>query len=117
MGNLLAFTACRPLPTDGSSLKRPACATACARRLVGAGFHFDAAMRDFVATGAGRTLGEAVKHWHATRNQERGEIGAPFELNRFLREWHAAHPGSGRQAALAAWREYRSLPVDARPQA
>ncbi|GAT69964.1 cytoplasmic protein [Planomonospora sphaerica] len=84
---------------------------------IGPAFHFDAAMRDFVATGAGRTLGEAVTHWHATRDAGRPAIGAQFELNRFLREWHAAHPGAGRRAALQAWREHRSLPVDARPGA
>ncbi|MFB9877812.1 DUF6434 domain-containing protein [Planobispora siamensis] len=84
------------------------------RERIGAAFHFDAAMREFIATGAGRTLGEAVRHWHATRQAPPSQIGAQFELNRFLRDWHAAHPGAGRHEALQAWRHYRSLPVEAR---
>lgn len=81
---------------------------------IGAGFRFDAAMRDFIADGAGRTLGDATRHWHATRGDEPREIGAQFELNRFLRDWHAAHPGASREAALAAWRDHRSRPADGR---
>jgi hypothetical protein len=42
-------------------------------------------------------------------------FGPQFELNRFLRDWNAAHPGAGRDAALAAWRDHRSRPVDDRP--
>lgn len=81
---------------------------------IGAGCRFDAAMRYFIADGAGRTLGDAIQHWHATHAEEPREIGAQFELNRFLRDWHAAHPGAGREAALAAWRDHRSRPVDGR---
>jgi hypothetical protein len=81
---------------------------------VGRGFRFDAAMRDFIATGAGRTLGDAVEHWHATRSLPPPPIGQQFELNRFLHDWHAANPGGGRTEAIAAWRAHRSLPVDAR---
>ncbi|WP_196443613.1 DUF6434 domain-containing protein [Planomonospora sp. ID67723] len=84
---------------------------------IGPGFRFDGVMRDFIATGAGRSLGDAVAHWHATRGVQQPQIGAQFELNRFLRDWHAARPGAGRQAAMQAWQEYRSLPVDARPKA
>ena len=62
-----------------------------------------------------RTLGEAVEHWHATRSAQRPAIGPQFELNRFSRAWHRAHPGGSRADLLAAWSSYRSLPVDARP--
>ncbi|WP_327341403.1 DUF6434 domain-containing protein [Streptomyces europaeiscabiei] len=82
---------------------------------IGPAFRFDAAMRSFIADGAGRTLGDAVRHWHATRGQGPQDIGPQFELNRFLRDWNAAHPGAGRNAALAAWRDHRSRPVDDRP--
>ncbi len=80
------------------------------------GFAFDETMRSFVAQGAGRTLGEAVAHWHATREEAArpSPIGAQFELNAFLRRRRSTHPGEGREAALAAWREYRSRPVDQR---
>jgi hypothetical protein len=80
---------------------------------LGTGFRFDASMREFIATGD-RTLGEALQHWRDTRQRRSGEIAPQFELNRFLRSWHAAHPDEGRAAALAAWREHRAKPVEAR---
>ena len=83
---------------------------------IGRSFRFDAAMRDFVAGGAGRTLGEAVGHWHATRATaaEATPISAQFELNRFLRAHRRAHPGDDRAAALEAWREHRQQPAERR---
>ncbi|WP_412076361.1 DUF6434 domain-containing protein [Streptomyces xanthophaeus] len=85
-------------------------------REIGPAFHFDAFMRDYVAQGAGRTLAEAVSHWHATRQRaaEHQEVGAQFEFNRFLRDWHARHPDGARTEALAAWRDHRARPKDRR---
>lgn len=82
---------------------------------IGPGFAFDGAMRAFIAEGTGRTLGEAVAHWHATRAEAArpGPIAAQFELNAFLREWWAAHPGGTRDGALAAWRQRRAAPAPA----
>lgn len=82
---------------------------------LGRGFHFDAPMRKFIATNAGRTLGAAVDFWAGSRDLPPAEIGAQFELNRFQRSWHATHPGAGHGDLLAAWKVYRSLPVHARP--
>ncbi len=81
---------------------------------IGSAFRFDASMRSFIEHGAGRTLGQAVEHWWATRSDGLRPIGAQFELNRFSRDWHAAHPGGSRAAMLAAWRRHRSLPADMR---
>ncbi|KGM03333.1 DUF6434 domain-containing protein [Cellulomonas cellasea] len=81
---------------------------------IGPGFRFDAHLRELIGSRAGLTLGEVVAHWHATRDSPLQEIGAQFELNRFLRAWHAAHPGRSHAEALDAWRAYRALPVDAR---
>jgi Domain of unknown function (DUF6434) len=81
---------------------------------IGSGFRFDGRMRQFIAAGEGRTLGDAIEHWWRTRSEPKGEIGLQFELNRFLRDWHAANPGGRRADALAAWREHRSLPADGR---
>ncbi|MFC8760476.1 DUF6434 domain-containing protein [Streptomyces sp. NPDC057193] len=82
------------------------------RREIGEGFHFDASMRTFVAEGAGRTLADAIAHWHATRQAaaQPQEIGSQFELNRFLRDWYAEHPAGSRTEALAAWRAQRDRP-------
>lgn len=47
---------------------------------IGPGFRFDGTMRAFIAEG-GRTLGEAVDHWYATRHRGPQEIDPQFELN------------------------------------
>ena len=84
----------------------------------GPGFRFDEPLRTFFADADGtRTLGDALAHWHATRERGPSEIGRQFELNRFAREWHRNHPGGTRADALAAWRRYRALPVEARDDA
>ncbi|MFD0379554.1 DUF6434 domain-containing protein [Streptomyces sp. NPDC127112] len=82
------------------------------RREIGPGFHFDGYMRAYIAENPGRTLAEAVAHWHATRAAaaEPHQIGAQFEFNRFLRAWHAGHPSGTRDEALAAWHAHRSAP-------
>ncbi|NXY96866.1 SAP domain-containing protein [Streptomyces sp. BR123] len=81
-------------------------------REIGPAFHFDAFMRRCIAEGAGRTLAEAVAHWHATRAEAAGprEVGAQFEFNRFLRDWHVRHPDGARTEALAAWQAHRARP-------
>ena len=86
------------------------------RQEVGPGFVFDSFMRSFVADGAGRTLGDAVAHWHATRVAAAAPrpIGDQFELNAFLRRWRSSHPGGTREASVAAWQEHRSRPAEER---
>ena len=84
---------------------------------VGPSFRFDASMRGFIAAGAGRTLGDALAHWHATRDLGQQQIGEQFELNRFTRAWHADHPGGTRAQLMKAWRSYRALPSDRRQRA
>jgi hypothetical protein len=85
-------------------------------REVDPAFHFDAGMRTFVAEGAGRTLGEAANHWHATRESaaRHRPIGAQFEFNAFLRRRAAARPGSSRAEHIAAWKYHRSRPAEDR---
>lgn len=84
---------------------------------LGPSFHFDGRMRAYVAEG-GHTLGEAVTFWRAGRDARASapptEIAPQFELNAFLRGWHAAHPDGSREQALAAWRVHRDTPVDRR---
>ncbi|MFB7368422.1 DUF6434 domain-containing protein [Streptomyces sp. NPDC056222] len=84
------------------------------RREIGPAFHFDVFMREYIAGAAGRTLGDAVAHWHATRAHatEPQEVGAQFEFNRFLRDWHGRHPEGSRTEALAAWQAHRARPRD-----
>lgn len=63
--------------------------------------------RGLVASGA-------KADWAATRNLDRREIGAQFELNRFTREWHELNPTGDRDQALAAWQAHRALPIELR---
>ncbi|TVL88810.1 hypothetical protein CD790_29940 [Streptomyces sp. SAJ15] len=83
------------------------------RAELGPGFHFDRHMRAFIAENPGRTLAEAVQHWHDTREEAARpqEIGPQFELNRFLRDWHGRHPDGSRAEAMAAWRAHRARPT------
>ncbi len=73
-------------------------------------------MRQFIGTGQGRTLAQALDHWRATRRRVCGEIGSQFELNRFMRDWYAAHPGGDRKEALSAWGDHRSRSIEGRGQ-
>ncbi len=83
---------------------------------LGAGFHFDSHMRDFIASADGTsTLADAVAHWSSTRNAPAPEVGAQFELNRFTRDWFAANADGTREDMIAAWKRHRSLPKDLRP--
>ncbi|MGW1892403.1 DUF6434 domain-containing protein [Streptomyces sp. NPDC002004] len=81
-------------------------------KTIGPGFHFDAYMRSFIAQNPGRTLADAVTHWHATRPDAArpGEIGEQFEYNRFTRTWHRQNPAGTRAQALQAWNAHRTLP-------
>lgn len=81
---------------------------------IGPTFHSDGHMRDFMRNGTGRTLGDAVAHWYATRDSPRPEISPQFELNRFTRAWHTANPGGSTADLKRAWQEYRNTPADAR---
>lgn len=84
---------------------------------VGPAFHFDEHMRAFVADGAGRTLAEAVEHWHRTRDAAPSDIGHQFEYNRFTRAWFAGHPGGTQEECQEAWWRHRTTPVDRRDPA
>lgn len=104
-------------PVDGTTVLPPGqrCSEvlrAWFTHVIGPAFRFDGPMREFVAGGVGRTLDEAVAHWHATRDAPAGEIAPQFELNRFLRARRATHPEESRADALAAWRDHRARPRD-----
>ncbi|WP_420492876.1 DUF6434 domain-containing protein [Kitasatospora camelliae] len=85
------------------------------RQEIGPSFHFDAPMRAFIADNPGRTLADAVRHWHDTRTLAAEEPAPQFEFNRFLRDWHARNPDGTRAQAVAAWQTHRSRPKDAHP--
>lgn len=75
---------------------------------LGPAFSFDARMRAFIAEG-GHTLDQALNFWRSGRGERpMSEIGAQFELNAFLRDWHTRHRGGTRSEAMAAWRIHRT---------
>lgn len=80
---------------------------------VGPTFRFDATMREFFAHPGGRTLGDAVDLWQASRDQ-RPEIAGQFEYNRFTREYWATHPDGTRQNLREEWKRYKELPASQR---
>ncbi|MFI2761988.1 DUF6434 domain-containing protein [Streptomyces echinatus] len=104
-------------PVDGDTVIPPGqrCSQVLRRyfaEAIGPGFHFDAFMRDFIAENPGRTLADAVAHWHATRPDAARprEIAEQFEFNRFTSAWHRENPAGTRARALEAWYAHRALP-------
>lgn len=108
-----AMTGRRPFPRtdrprapgdriDLAAIRRPSTLQHCERyltKVIGPLFRFDAAMRDFIAGGAGQTLGAAVDHWHGTRS------GGQVLFDR----WSTAYPTSSALIAhlLAQGRPWR----------
>lgn len=85
------------------------------REQVGGTFRFDAEMRDFfTGTDGTQTLGDALEHWHQTRDTGTTHIDAQFEYNLFTRAWSSEHPQGTRAELLSAWWQYRRTPVDER---
>jgi hypothetical protein len=81
---------------------------------IGPKFAYDIHMRTFLASDQTKTLGEAVAHWHATRNTAKPETLPQLELVRFTKAWHLANPTGTQLQCRAAWKHYKSLPVDER---
>jgi hypothetical protein len=74
---------------------------------IGAHFHFDSVMRDFIHGETGKTLDEAIETWQeAQRNPIQEKFIAPqFEYNRHIREYFKTHPGSKLQEAIQDWKD------------
>ena len=79
------------------------------KNAAGSGFRFNAAMRDFIHHNSGKTLAQAVAHYHATRSVQR-PIAPQLEYNRHFRDYFKAHPGSSKADAIAAWWAKRGKP-------
>ena len=67
------------------------------------GFRFNGALRDFIHTGAGRTLGDALAEYRQSLAAPRAAIAPQFEYNRHMRAYFEAHPHDTREQARAAW--------------
>jgi hypothetical protein len=77
---------------------------------VGPSFRSDTHLRTFLRDSPGATLGDALAHWHATRDAPAPDIEAQFEFNRFVREHRADQPSASHADVVAAWRQRRSQP-------
>lgn len=82
------------------------------REQLGPAFRIDEHLRRFLRDGSGSTLGDALEHWHATRDAARPAIAAQFQYNRFVREWRATHPGAAHDDVVRAWHAARAQPSD-----
>ena len=74
----------------------------------GSGFVFNAALRDFLASGKGKTLAAASAVYESTRGKPARSISRQFEYNRHIREFHAHNPGATHREAVEAWWAKRS---------
>lgn len=82
---------------------------------LGASFHFNKLMRDFIRTGAGATLQDAIDAWESDRrNPAQKPIDGQFEYNRFTRAFYADNPGASRDQVIAAWHKHRNTPKSRR---
>lgn len=72
-------------------------------------------MREFFANVDGtQTMGDALSHWHNTREQAARPIDKQFEYNRFIQSWSYRYPDGTRAEMLVAWKSYRDTPIDKR---
>jgi hypothetical protein len=76
----------------------------------GRNFHFNQAMRNFIASGEGRTLEEALNHYKESLDAPSTSIDEQFEYNRHMRSYHTANPGATQAEAVAAWWAKRGRP-------
>ena len=81
---------------------------------VGPGFRANEALRRFLAEGSGRTLGDALDCYLATRDVPAPAIGEQFEYNAFVRAWWERNPGGTTEALRSAWARWRATPADER---
>ena len=81
---------------------------------VGPGFRANEVLRRFLAEEAGRTLGDALDCFEATRHAPSAAIGAQFEYNAFVRAWWERHPDGTADELRSAWTRWRATPVDER---
>jgi hypothetical protein len=68
----------------------------------GRGFHFNAAVRDYVHNRIGARLAEAVRCYQQTAGSK-PQIEPQFECNRHVREFYRANPAATKQQMLNAW--------------
>jgi hypothetical protein len=78
----------------------------------GTSFRFNAAVRDFIHTQAGRTLADAVECFRQSigPTAPARPIIPQNEYNQHTRDFYAAHPGATREQVLAAWKARRGQP-------
>lgn len=80
---------------------------------IGAGFHFNGLMRDFIKNEAGKTLQDAMDAYKADlASGVEKEIGSQFEYNRHIRDFYKSHPGASLKDAIQAWKKLKDRPLN-----
>jgi hypothetical protein len=108
-----------PMPTEFSINTRIGVGWHCSQplraffvRYCGRGFRFSEALRAFIATNSGRTLGDAIAFYEIAKDEPRAEIDPQFEYNRHVREFRRDHPHATHSDVVASWKAKRSAPND-----
>ncbi|MEM6784638.1 MAG: DUF6434 domain-containing protein [Bacteroidota bacterium] len=104
-----------PMPDVLTGATRIGRGWTCGKRLrayfaaeVGPSFRFNRALIDFIKTGEGRPLSEAVAVWRASKENPERPIEGQLEFNRHTRAYHRAHPDATREKVLRAWKAKRA---------
>jgi hypothetical protein len=80
------------------------------RAVCGRGFRFNAAMRNFIHTQAGRTLADAAACYRQSvaPGTPKPAIVAQNQYNLHTRQYYQAHPNATRAEVIAAWKARRA---------
>ena len=75
------------------------------KQKLGAGFHFNAATRDFIHHQPGKTLADAAICYQMSvrPGRKKSPIPQQLEYNQHFRDFFRDNPGSSRQQAIDAW--------------
>ncbi len=77
---------------------------------VGERFGFNEPLRNFIKSGSGLTLAEALAHYQHSLLAGPRPIAEQFEYNNHMREYRKANPSSTHAQAVSAWWEKRGKP-------
>jgi hypothetical protein len=80
---------------------------------IGASFHFNGVMRDFIKNESGKTLQDAIDAYKTDlASGVVKEIDKQFEYNRHMRDFYKNHPGATLKEAIKAWKELKYRRAD-----
>ena len=79
----------------------------------GPDFRVNEALREWMVSGQGRPLADAIALYHSSAMAPKRPIAKQFEYNRHIQVFKANHPGATHEEAVAAWWIKRRKPISA----